>query len=127
MSADVPGSGLLHPVALGAVVVLVVNDHVLKAAFPGVITGKRSDFAGMLFFPVMLQSAAEWLGLAPWADRRVAWACAAITAGGFAAVKTWTPAADASGTLADPTDLIALPAVLFAPWVAGRAAGAAGS
>lgn len=119
-----PGSGLLHPVALGAVAVLVVNDHVLKAAFPGVITGKLSDFAGMLFFPVMLQSAAEWLGVAPWADRRVAWACAAITAVGFAAVKTWTPAADAFGTLADPTDLVALPAVLFAPGVAGRAAGA---
>jgi len=37
-----------------AVVVLFANDHVLKHAFPGFITGKLSDVAGMIFFPVLL-------------------------------------------------------------------------
>jgi len=27
---------------------LVVNDHVLKAAFPGLLTGKLSDVAGLV-------------------------------------------------------------------------------
>lgn len=118
MKADVPGAALLHPVALGAIALLIANDHVLKAAFPSVLTGKLSDFAGMLFFPAMLQSAAEWLRLAPWGDRRVAWACAALTALGFGVVKTWPPAGAAFGTISDPTDLVALPGVLFTPWLA---------
>ncbi|WP_345393526.1 hypothetical protein [Nonomuraea salmonea] len=31
--------------------VLLVNDHLLKAAFPGVVTGKLSDVAGLLVAP----------------------------------------------------------------------------
>ena len=41
-------------VAVAAVVVLVLNDHVLKRAYPGLLTGKLSDVAGMIFFPVLL-------------------------------------------------------------------------
>ena len=37
-----------------AVAVLLVNDHVLKHALPGLLTGKLSDVAGMTFFPVLL-------------------------------------------------------------------------
>lgn len=40
--------------AVLAVVVLFVNDHLLKHAFPGLVTGKLSDVAGMIFFPVLL-------------------------------------------------------------------------
>ncbi len=47
---------LAHPVAVGAVLLLVVNDHVLKKAWPGVVTGKLSDVAGMVFFPLLLVS-----------------------------------------------------------------------
>ena len=39
---------------LVAVAVLVSNDHVLKQHFPGLITGKLSDFAGLFFFPLFL-------------------------------------------------------------------------
>lgn len=53
------GDGLLHPVVLLAIGVLLVNDHVLKAAWPGVVTGKLSDFAGLLFFPLFLQAVWE--------------------------------------------------------------------
>ncbi|MDQ7991829.1 MAG: hypothetical protein REI45_04020 [Propionicimonas sp.] len=36
------------PWFLAAVVVLAVNDHLLKALWPGVVTGKLSDFAGVV-------------------------------------------------------------------------------
>jgi hypothetical protein len=54
-----PGDVLLHPLAAGAVMLLVVNDHILKLAFPGFVTGKVSDFAGLLFFPLLLAAAWE--------------------------------------------------------------------
>ncbi len=34
---------------------LGLNDHVLKGIFPGMITGKLSDFAGLVFFPLVLE------------------------------------------------------------------------
>ncbi|HET7501896.1 MAG TPA: hypothetical protein VFK02_12855 [Kofleriaceae bacterium] len=40
---------LTRPIAIAAIALLVVNDHVLKAAYPGFVTGKLSDFAGMMF------------------------------------------------------------------------------
>jgi hypothetical protein len=54
-----PGDGLLHPAVLGAVLLLVVNDHWAKARFPGFATGKLSDLAGMVFFPLLLVALAE--------------------------------------------------------------------
>ena len=42
-----PGGCLVHPAMLGALGVLVLNDHVLKHACPGFVTGKLSDFAGI--------------------------------------------------------------------------------
>jgi len=41
----------------------VVNDHVLKKAYPGFVTGKLSDFAGMMFFPLLLAAACEQIGI----------------------------------------------------------------
>ncbi|WP_244224391.1 hypothetical protein [Corallococcus sicarius] len=51
-----PGSGLLHPVVLGAVALLILNDHVFKARWPSWWTGKLSDVAGLTMFPVLLQA-----------------------------------------------------------------------
>jgi tetratricopeptide (TPR) repeat protein len=50
-------SHLLTPIYLGAVTALALNDHVLKQALPGVITGKLSDFAGLFAFAVFLSVA----------------------------------------------------------------------
>jgi hypothetical protein len=50
---------LLHPIAIASIVVLVVNDHVLKALAPGFVTGKLSDVAGLVFFPLLIASLAE--------------------------------------------------------------------
>jgi hypothetical protein len=53
------GDALLHPAAIAAVALLLLNDHVLKATSPGFLTGKLSDFAGLAFFPLVLLSAWE--------------------------------------------------------------------
>ncbi|MDP2306962.1 MAG: hypothetical protein Q8P18_13135 [Pseudomonadota bacterium] len=138
--------GLTHPLALGAMLVLAANDHWGKAAWPGVVTGKLSDVAGLVFFPLLLQALWELGGGA--VRRRVLVVCCVVTALGFVAVKIWPPAhalyehglgllqwpywaarAALTGAstppwtpvslAADPTDLIAIPAVLGALW-AGR-------
>lgn len=94
-SIRAPADGLLHPVALAAVAVLVLNDHWGKAAFPGVVTGKLSDLAGLVFFPLFLQAGVEVaLSVAgrPWGrSDRLLRACVALTALVFALVKLDTP------------------------------------
>jgi hypothetical protein len=87
-----PADGLLHPAALLALGALILNDHVLKAAWPGLVTGKLSDVAGLIVFPLFLQGAIEvgqWLA-GHWhgPDFRLVAACAAATVVVFALVKT---------------------------------------
>lgn len=89
-----PADGLLHPVPLLAFALLALNDHVFKARWPGPVTGKLSDVAGMVCFPLLLVALSElWSGRRPgWAPSRRALAVAVITTGlGFALVKTWAP------------------------------------
>jgi len=45
---------LASPWSVGAILVLLVNDHLLKASWPGWLTGKLSDLAGMVFFPFLV-------------------------------------------------------------------------
>ena len=45
---------LAHPGSVLALVVLVLNDHVLKQAWPGWVTGKLSDVAGLVVAPLLL-------------------------------------------------------------------------
>ncbi len=137
---------MLHPVVVVAVAALIVNDHFLKPAFPGAVSGKLSDVAGLAFFPLLLAGSWE---LALLLTRR--WKrpsalpvliAAAATAIGFSMVKLTEPGAHAFGAalglgqwlpsaaiaaltrgslgspttapiVADPTDLIALPAILI--------------
>ncbi|MEV4248084.1 hypothetical protein AB0J63_32310 [Streptosporangium canum] len=108
-----------HPVTVIATIVLLINDHVLKALWPGLVTGKLSDVAGLLVAPPLLALA-----------RVPALAATIATGTGFALVKTtatgaalasqaWTLVAGPSHVLADPTDLAALPA-LGAAWLVWR-------
>jgi hypothetical protein len=123
------GDGILHPVTLGALGLLLLNDHVLKAAYPGLITGKLSDVAGMIFFPSLLVALGEVV-LRLRSSRALVVGCVCATGFVFALTKSWEPAADvyrvALGLLqapfrggcapvrfvCDPTDLVALPALL---------------
>lgn len=45
---------LLHPVFLFSLIILVLNDHWWKYSFPGWLTGKLSDFAGVLVVTIFL-------------------------------------------------------------------------
>ena len=82
---------VLSPVFLVAVAVLVVNDHFIKVQFPGVISGKLSDVAGLIFFPILLVALAELGALVlprrPYATSRWFLYASAITAVGYIGVK----------------------------------------
>ena len=120
-----------HPVTLVALITLLVNDHVLKQAYPGLVTGKLSDVAGLVVAPPLM--AALVLLVARRAPAGPTAVVAVVTVGaGFALVKAWPAAARvASGAWsilngpsiirADPTDLLALPALGAAWWAWTRA------
>jgi hypothetical protein len=118
---------LVHPVTVAATMLLIVNDHVLKAAYPGLVTGKLSDVVGLVMAPPVV---AVLLALLAPLLRPVWHAGTAVALVGvlFAAVKAspvvagyasavWSVVDGPSVVLADPTDLLALPALAVAWWV----------
>ncbi|RHA38159.1 hypothetical protein D1825_14745 [Cellulomonas rhizosphaerae] len=120
---------LTHPVTLVALAVLVLNDHVLKAAYGTWWTGKLSDVAWLVLAPPLLATV-----VALTARRRIGagWSVAAagavfvvvkVTAFGAAAASAiLSLVAGRSVVLADPTDLLALPALGLALLAAARGA-----
>ncbi len=138
-----PADEFLHPIPLAALLILVLNDWWLKPSgwATGFITGKLSDLAGLLFFPLLCTAcfdcmafAAHKLGLhTDFSLRRYKIAVAiACTGLGFALVKlsdsvnlSVVQALRSAGfdavIVRDPSDLLTLP-VLLVPWlVATRA------
>ncbi|NVB79577.1 MAG: hypothetical protein HOV81_14365 [Kofleriaceae bacterium] len=132
-----PVGEAMHPVTLVAVVLLVVNDWILKSRFHGAVTGKLSDIAGLAFAPVVLTASiglvlagAARLGakVDPSLTRRRLIGCIVATGAVFAAVKL---SADAAAVLVrvlsalgrpaeialDRTDLLTLPALAIAYWI----------
>jgi hypothetical protein len=95
------------PVLVGSIAVLLVNDHVLKSAWPGLVTGKLSDVAGVLMLGV----------LATVVLRRPCAACVAVAVA-FGLLKTVPAVADLAvpvlggRTLTDATDLLAVVALI---------------
>lgn len=125
-----PAQALRHPLWWGALVVLIVNDHVLKASglFPGWLTGKLSDVAGLVVAPVLVAA------LVSVRRRRGVWASIAVIGAWFALVNTVPAVARACEMLTalvgvpwklwcDPTDLLALPALGASAWLMLRTAG----
>ncbi|WP_061290881.1 hypothetical protein [Herbidospora cretacea] len=111
-------SWIAHPLTVLALVVLVVNDHLLKFTWPGVVTGKLSDVAGLIVAPALLDLVL-----------RNAKVSIAVTGVGFTLVKAtetgawlaseaWSLVWGPSVILADLTDLLALPALCAAWWAA---------
>ncbi len=124
-----PEWALLHPVWWGALVLLVVNDQLLKGSgiLPAVFTGKLSDLAGLIVAPVVLAAIVV-------ARSRLA------AAGCFATVASWFIAINISPAAArwceqltaalglpwriwsDPADLLALPALAISWWLVSSSA-----
>jgi len=73
-----------------AIGLLLLNDHVLKRLAPSVLTGKLSDFAGLLFFPMLAVVLAGGV-LGPRRSRLEAGAAFAATGGAFAILKLIGP------------------------------------
>lgn len=119
---------LVHPLWVGALVVLALNDHWWKYddLLPAAVTGKLSDFAGLLVAPALL---AAIVGV-----RRRAGLLAAHVAVGvvFTLIQLSRSCADAWAALmdlvavpwvitSDPTDLVALPMLALGMHVYPRA------
>jgi hypothetical protein len=91
------GAGLASPLGLAALVLLVVNDHVLKAAFGSWWTGKLSDLAGLVVAPLVVQATWEFVGALRRRVVRAAMAplwAGAVAAGGLLAAIKVSPAAN---------------------------------
>lgn len=109
---------LAHPLTIASLVVLALNDHVLKQAWPGWVTGKLSDVTGLVVAPAVLAVALALAGV-----RRPHVRAVLLTGAGFTLVKSTELGADVANALwstagwttyirHDLTDLIALPALL---------------
>jgi hypothetical protein len=105
---------MTSPVFVAALVVLVVNDHLLKGLWPSLITGKLSDVAGLVIVAIVLSVIV---------GRRPAIIASAV---GFAALKAVPGVNELASpllggtTLTDRTDLLALAALAPTYWWLGR-------
>lgn len=104
------GEELLAWPVLAAIVLTALNDHLFKALWPGPLTWKISDFAGLFFFPFLVTAITG----------RIGWILPAAIATGaaFTVLKFTGLAIGPFRIAADPTDLVALvslaAAVLYA-------------
>ena len=128
-----PIGEMLHPITLAAVVLLAVNDWVLKpSSVPHWLTGKLSDASGLIVAPLFL-TAVTGLALhvmgkdARLTQRRLLLAIASVGLV-FIAVKSSSTSADLVASawriafphariVADPTDLLTLPALTISGWI----------
>lgn len=122
-----------HPAYWGALAALLLNDHVLKGAgyalAPAWLTGKLSDFAGLIVAPPLL--ALVMLALSGARRPRLVERAAPVLVGlGFLAIKLDATAAHHAQQLfraigvpsriwLDPTDLFALAVLPFASTLCG--------
>jgi hypothetical protein len=101
--APQPGDGLLHPVALTAVALLLLNDHLMKPMLPGLLTGKLSDIAGLFAAPLVAVAAIELASAARGrrASPNAGWlvGIAGLIAMAFVAAKTTAAGAAMLGAL----------------------------
>jgi hypothetical protein len=121
-----PIDALRHPLWWIMLVLLICNDFVLKSAglMPGWLTGKLSDFAGLMVFPLfaaLLFGGRKWVWLA----------LHLLTAAGFAALKLFPEVGGVYVQMLglfgiqgqvwyDATDLIALLCLPVSYWIYPR-------
>ena len=117
-----------------AIVVLLVNDHVLKYAYPSWLTGKLSDFAGVFMLPLLILG--TWTLVSkgrahPTVDTMVTRSAFILVGMWFTLMQVSPSVASATERLAetvtgsparltlDPTDLVAL-VMLWPAWIVWR-------
>ena len=110
---------LIHPLSLSAMTVLGLNDHFLKFAYPGFLSGKLSDFAGLIFFPLLLELlipsrriAVTVTGIGFMLVKGTAWGCG-LWNSFFTEIYRVLGSQAHAALLKDPGDLIALVALLI--------------
>ena len=110
--------GPAHPIAITALVTLLLNDHVIRVHWPSVVTGKLSDVAWLVVAAVVVASLLARLGNGKDVAR---WGAVAGVGGVFTLLQVWAPLGDTWVALtggrhvADLEDLWCLPALLLAP------------
>jgi hypothetical protein len=134
-----PAGEFLRPIPLLAVLLLAANDWIFKPTWPSWATGKLSDLAGLLFFPLLATALIDtllWglfrLGLPVDFTLRRSKLIASILATGvlFTGLKLSPQFASVyessmhalgfrAALIPDPSDLLALPA-LFGAYLIGR-------
>ena len=85
--------------ALGALALVILNDRVLKVHAPSWFTGKLSDFAGLVYFPLFAVAsleAARWLVTRHrWELRHRSVLIVSVVVGcALVLIKAWGPAAE---------------------------------
>ena len=121
-------SALMHPVTLGALGVLLINDLLFKALWPGAwIPGKLSDLAWMMFAPPVLAFLLSFLARRNAAAQRAAFLAAYVGLPLlYAAFNTFAPVhdvvlrvlgvfgGDGPRSPLDPTDSLVIPFAMTA-------------
>ncbi|GLY95667.1 hypothetical protein [Actinoplanes sp. NBRC 103695] len=110
------GAWLGHPATLIALLVLVVNDHVLKSLWPGPVTGKLSDAAGLVLAPPLLAVLIRRPAAALWSVGVGFFLVKAFPYAAELASAAWSVVHGPSLIRADPTDLLMLPFLAVAWW-----------
>jgi hypothetical protein len=116
---------LQHPATLVSILLLLINDHVLKIVSPSWLTGKLSDFAGLFFFPfIVAVGLSILLSSFEFAQRHVGQLAFGLVAISFGLIKTFPVANSLTVQLTsrligwptqfilDTTDLLALLAII---------------
>jgi hypothetical protein len=129
---SVSRSGIRSPIWWACLVVLVVNDHLLKGRgiVPSWLTGKASDFAGLVVAPVLLCALGArghpWRRLACFGLVVAPFSWMKLSANGAHALERASSSVGLSWRIwADPTDLAALAVLPLAWWLSEPYAGAA--
>jgi hypothetical protein len=116
---------LSHPVSIGAIFLLLLNDQVLRRAWPSWWTGKLGDFAWLIFVPFIVVAILAWMVPFRLKHRKetIGLLAFALTGVWFALAKTVPAVHDVTvrcfetitgwkaSLLLDPTDLMALTAL----------------
>lgn len=120
-----------HPLTVCALILLVGNDHLLKRLYPGWLTGKLSDVAGLVLAPALLGVLGSVV-VPRFPARALAVVALVGTGAAFAIVKSdqyasqlasrlWSVLNGPSIVAPDASDLCVLPALGLA-WYAWRSA-----